>query len=604
MHFPIPDNEDERLAYLESLNLQSSPPIQEIQDLCDLAAELTRSDIALVSLIGKDEQRFAANHGLTGVSGTPREQAFCSHAIMNSGQFIVEDARTDSRFSSNPLVTGEPNIVAYAGTVLEPEPDLRVGTMCVINRTPRRYSAFELQALERIGRSVSALLSTYRDRVRLKEALDSTADAQRKLQQAAQIDALTELLNYSAFGRICEKRIARHQGHSYLAIIDVDQFKQINDRHGHQFGDRYLKTFAAALWRGLPEDAVLGRLGGDEFGVFYQTDDSSPDHFVLLLETCEQFLLDACRSLGLQKAGRASFGVSMIPHHADTYEQMYQLADVALYASKQSGRSRITLYDKEIDQQFNTISLRRSFEDACENGRIVPYFQPIADIATGETLFFEMLCRWNHPARGLLMPADFFLLFDDHQCAPQITFTLSAQIPGAHLRSHAARQSARICINVTAHDLYHPEFFEEIERALRKSGVAWTNIVIEISENLVLDGTTGELYERVVELKRRGAKIALDDFGTGHSGFKHLKSWPVDIVKIDKSFIRNICKDRQDRAIVESIVRLSKYLGKLTIAEGVETREQLEALREIGCDAAQGYYFGRPAREMATRVTA
>lgn len=598
MKFPIPRNEADRLAYLESLQIPTSQTIPEIQGLCDLVAELTNSDIALVSMIEKDEQRFAAIHGLDGLHGTPREHAFCTHAIMNTGQFIVEDAARDARFANNPLVTGAPNIAAYAGTVLEPEPDMRIGTICVINKTPRVYSSEELSILERIGNAVAALLSTYRHRVRLVNALKSAEEAQHQLQKAALYDGLTGLYNHSAFGRICEEMTAKSQGNSYLAIVDVDEFKSINDRHGHYFGDRFLKAFATALQTALPAEAAVGRLGGDEFGIFLETREPDLDRFLSLLKTCERSVNDACLELGGHIAGRASFGVSVMPDHGRTYEQMFQHADVALYASKQKGRNRITVFSEEINRQFNTLALRKNFDEACANGLIVPYFQPIVDIASGETLFYEMLCRWNHPTRGLLPPSEFLRLFDDHLCAPKITLTLAAQIRMEEVRAAVGGLAPRVTINVTAHDLHHPLFFEKVEATFPISGLKWSDVVFEITENLVLDAPSRQLHDRILEIRSRGAKIALDDFGTGHSGFQHLKAWPVDIVKIDKSFTKNICFDVRDRAIVKTIVELSQYLGKFTIAEGVEELGQLDVLREIGCDAAQGFLFGRPRPEI------
>ena len=580
---------------MNSLRVDFSAPIKEIQDLCNLASKVAGSEIALVSLVGESEQRFAANIGLDGVSATARSVAFCAHAIMTSDQLVVQDATRDARFSTNPLVTGAPDIRSYAGTVLEPEPGIRIGTLCVIDRTPRIYSSQILEQLGHIGGAVSALLVAHRDRLILQENLVESQRREIAMRHLSETDALTGLMNAACFRIRLQERMKQVSRPAALVLMDADRFKLVNDRYGHAFGDIYLKTLADALKSSFPPGRLIGRLGGDEFGLLFEDQSAEPNCLNAALDQCMSKILNATEKLDKPDLGLVSFGASLFPQHADNYEQLYLFADVALYASKENGRNKATTYSDGLGEKFNLRTLRASFEEARSNGAIQPFYQPKINLNSGEIEGFEVLCRWDHPQRGLLTPNAFEALLNDYHTAPMLTHTILTSVcrDYRHLRE-LGLHPGNLAVNLTVYDLKDPEFTLDMDHYLVSAGLDWTDLTIEVTETVIMGDIKDQVFRTMKDLRQRGAKIALDDFGTGYGGLQHLKSWPVDILKIDKSFVDDLCEDKRDYAIVKSIISLGQALGLSIVAEGVETIAQASVLRDLGCNTAQGYFFGRP----------
>jgi len=592
---PVPANEPERLAALRALRLDFSTPISEVQELCRLAADVAGAPIALVSLIDEHEQKFAANIGLDGLSGTPRAHAFCAHAIMSSGQMTVEDATLDDRFAGNPLVTGAPGIRSYAGTVLEPDAGIRLGTLCVINTRPRLFEATTLAQLRQIGGAISALLIAHRDRLRLHDALMDSLDRETLTRRAAETDALTGLSNAAHFREQSRQSLQPGAAPMALVLMDADRFKLVNDRYGHVFGDAYLRCIGDALRAAAPPGTLIGRLGGDEFGMLFRDEFAAPDRLDRALERCMAEISRAALDLDKPDLGHVSLGASLFPQHADNYEQLYLFADVALYASKENGRNRRTTYSDALGEKFNLRTLRLSFEEARRDKAIIPFYQPVIDLRSGRHVGFEILCRWNHPQRGLLTPAAFSALLTDHHSSPVITHEVLRQACRDYrsLRQMGLSPGG-LAVNVTAHDLKDPDFLLGIDYYLASAGIDWSDLTIEVTETVVMGERDDQVFRSMTEARARGARVALDDFGTGYGGLQHLKSWPVDIIKIDRSFIADLGFDCRDRAIIRSIISLARELEMGIIAEGVENAGQVRILSEMGCNTAQGYLFSRP----------
>ena len=516
MVLPASDTETRRLAVLDSLAINFDAPIAEIQSLCELAAASMGSQIALVSLVKKDEQQFAASVGLDGLSSTPRGVSFCAHAIADSGPLVVEDATRDPRFCDNPLVTGAPGIRSYAATPLEPEPGMRVGTLCVGELHPRRFTQKELATLAQIGGAVTALLLAHRDRIRLRHALKFSQKREELVQRIANTDGLTGLVNAASFRRNLEKRLKAGAQNAAVVLMDADRFKLVNDRYGHSFGDRYLATLAKALKKAMPERAEIGRLGGDEFGMFVEGEDARPANLKSLLERCSTEIFHAAMNLGKPDLGRVSFGASLCPQHGQSYEELYQVSDVALYAAKESGRAQAVIYDETLGDRFNLRALRNQFEAACRGGAIHPYYQPKIDLATGGHSGFEVLCRWDHPQRGLLAPGTFAALLSDHYTAPMITNEILRRTCENYRDLRALGLSpGRLAVNLTCYDLSDPEFADDMEHYLVEAGLSWQDVSIEVTETVVMGSRDDQVYRAMGDMRQRGASIALDDFGTG-----------------------------------------------------------------------------------------
>ncbi len=597
MTIPVPSNEDARLAELASLRIPFEDPLQELQALCEVAARIAGTPVALVSLVLEDEQRFAANIGLEGVTGTPRSVAFCAHAIMGDDLLVVTDANRDERFASNPLVTGEPGIRAYAGAPLNTDADLRVGTLCVIDFEPRPFTPEQIADLEKLGHAAAGILNAHRAKLDLAGELAKAKEREVQLRHAARHDGLTGLLNAKTFREAAADAIAR----SYeavpmaLVLVDVDHFKTVNDRYGHALGDAYLRGFAAALRDNSPDDALIGRLGGDEFAVlltgFGQHDHTTDE----IIGRWRDGLKNLARTMARNELGRASIGVAFTPDHAQMLEPLYQFADVALYASKENGRNRTTHYSEALCSMHNMRSFRTEILSALDRNEIVPFYQPKVDLRTNEMTGLEVLCRWHHPTRGILKATDYAVAFRDQSISPHITRAMFQKAVDDFARwGRAGLFAGRLSINATVYDLSDPSFAPEIDAMLRDVGIAWQRITIEVTETVVMGEQGDQVYLSLEDLRGRGAHIALDDFGTGYGGLQHFRSWPIDVVKLDRSFVAQLPDAPRDKRIVRAIVELARDFGLRVVAEGIETEAQYEALKAMGCQTGQGFFLGEP----------
>jgi diguanylate cyclase (GGDEF)-like protein len=588
---PIPENESDRLHFLRNLRLDFSAPIPELQKLAEVASVLADTPIALVSLVDAEAQTFAANVGLPGVEGTSRDVAFCAHAIMGSDQLVVSDAEADPRFRDNPLVTGAPDIRSYVGSVLEPEDGVRLGTLCVIDTKARDFSSDVLAQLDRLSDAATALLLAYRDRLALRERLALKEGQQAVLRKKADCDPLTGLLNQAGFRERVEAKLAKARGPETLAIVDVDHFKQVNDRWGHPFGDRYLQTIAEGLSKNLGADAVVGRIGGDEFAALLPAE--SPEAQTTAIDRARTWIRGAAVDLGKPELGRLSIGLcsfAQVPERS--FEALYQRADIALYATKERGRNATTRFSKDLDAHFNLRALRARFAEALTMGEVRPYFQPKVRLCDGRVAGFELLARWHDPRRGLLMPAQFHKVLTDPSVGPELTRRMIAGAIEALVEaSKRGMPPVRMAINVTHHDLGDATFVEETDWRLRGAGLDWRYLAFEVTEKAILNDTQSEVRRRLEEIRERGSEVALDDFGTGHAGLLHLRDWPIDVLKLDATFVKGIVENDRDRAIVHSMVDLAHRLDLKVVAEGIEVASVARQLHDMGCAEGQGFLF-------------
>ena len=599
--YPIPQNERERLRFLRSLRLDFSAPIPELQKLAEVASRIADTPIALVSLVDAEVQSFAANVGLPGVQSTSRDVAFCAHAIMDTDQLVVPDAEADPRFRDNPLVTGAPDIRSYVGSVLAPEDGVRLGTLCVIDTKPRHFSPDILAQLDHLSAAATALVLAHRDRLALRDRLELEAREQAALRDKAECDPLTGLLNQAGFRDGVEATLADAQGPETLAIIDVDHFKEVNDRWGHPFGDRYLKVIARGLSENLGPKTIVGRIGGDEFAALLPAD--SPDAQMSAIERTRLSIRGAAVDLGKPELGRLSIGLCSIAQVPErSFEALYQRADIALYATKERGRNATTRYSKDLDARFNLRALRARFAEALTKDEVMPFFQPKVSLSNGRVMGFELLARWHDPKRGLLMPAQFQKVLTDPSVGPGLTRRMLTGAVGALVEARArGMPRVRMAINVTHHDLGDPTFAEETDWMLRGAGLDWRNIAFEVTEKTILNDTQIKVRESLEEIRKRGSEIALDDFGTGHAGLLHLRDWPIDVLKLDATFVKGIAENGRDEAIVHSVVDLAHRLELGVVAEGIETGPVAQKLRDMGCAQGQGFLFS-PAVEEPTAL--
>ncbi|QOL82311.1 putative bifunctional diguanylate cyclase/phosphodiesterase [Pseudooceanicola spongiae] len=449
--------------------------------------------------------------------------------------------------------------------------------------------------LDQVALNFEFLLDGWWARFALEQDLSDSRKRALRLQRISETDPLTGLENTSAFEGKVRERLTDPDQPSAFILIDIDHFKLVNDLYGHQFGDTYLKVVSKAIYDSFQSGSIVGRLGGDEFGVLTDLPKMGDSYLRSLLSRCRNTILRATAYMNKPELGRVSIGAALFPDQSLEYEHLYKRADLALYASKASGRGMATVYSDEVGNRFDQSELAKTFQAACRAGQVVPYFQPIIDLASGETRAFEVLCRWENPRHGVITAEMFSAIFEDHNLATLLTrHMIQSALKHFTAGQRDLKVPAKMSLNVTYFDLMDREFVFDFQAALSDFNVEWSSIIIEVQETVVMGEPNGQVFRSLEELRRRGAQIALDDFGTGYGALRHLKNWPVDIVKIDRSFVRDLSTDFRDRAIVNSIIQLAKELGFSVVAEGIETRDQATQLVEMGCEFGQGFIYGRP----------
>ncbi len=413
------------------------------------------------------------------------------------------------------------------------------------------------------------------------------------LEKQSRVDQLTGLENSISFESHANVRFGQSEMRKALIILDIDHFKTINDLYGHQFGDGYLRTIAEALRNAFPDTSIVGRLGGDEFGILLDLPEHSRNYLESSMLRCRTSILRSTATLGKPDLGRVSMGAALFPDHGRKFETLFDLADSALYVSKNAGRGVQTVFSPEVHQRFNKREIGRKFREAKSADRIQPHFQPIHDLATGACLGFELLARWQDDQRRLMKQETVTAILSDYRYAEQFTHTMVRQaFEVFETLEWRGNKPPTLAINVTTFDLMNPEFVFEFQSLLSDAnGPDWDSIVIEVTESIMLGPRNGQVFRTLEELRLRGARVALDDFGTGYSGLQHLGGWPVDVLKIDRGFIDRMEHSATDGAIVEAIVRLAKRADLAIVAEGIETPNQLRRLVEMNCASGQGFLF-------------
>ncbi|MBL7252941.1 EAL domain-containing protein [Actinoplanes sp. LDG1-01] len=418
--------------------------------------------------------------------------------------------------------------------------------------------------------------------------------AQRENRRLAVTDPLTGLYNRALIAeRLAEvtHQPPRKGRYSAVLLIDLDRFKPINDAYGHEAGDAVLRAVAAAMRAVIRSGDTAGRLGGDEFAVVLPALPSPA-----AAEGIAQRLVDALRTPvifgDLVLSVEASIGVAF---HDETTTDMTQLmahADAAMYAAKRSGRGHFRVYNLELDTQARDAELRR----AVENDELVVHFQPVVDLHGGDRTAVEALVRWNHPTRGLLMPGAFIDLAEE----------TGAVIPiGEWVLRDACRQAAGwraehpgldelyVSVNLSARQVVQADLVATIRDILDETGFPADRLVLELTESVVLQ-PDDQTVERLNTLREMGIGISVDDFGTGYAALSYLRTLPVTVLKMDRSFVTGIDTDPGTYAVAEAVVRLAQAYQLYVVAEGIETAEQARCLVEMGCTYGQGYYFARP----------
>jgi diguanylate cyclase (GGDEF)-like protein len=430
------------------------------------------------------------------------------------------------------------------------------------------------------------------------EDVTERQQAEASIAFMARHDALTGLANRVLFQERLEQALAMVGRGNEFAIIylDLDHFKPVNDTLGHPVGDALLQAVADRLRACVREGDTVARLGGDEFAII-QLAIGQPAHAELLTARIIEVFQDPFEIQGHQISVGISMGVALAPGDASAGETLLRNADIALYLAKTEGRGTARFFEPEMDAH---IHLRRTLEvdlrDAIVRREFELYYQPFISLAAGTVTGFEALLRWHHPVRGLVSPEEFITVAEETGMIVAI---------GAWVLRTACFEAASwpgdisVAINLSPVQFRKGKLVAAVQEALAASGLQPDRLELEITESVVLHKTAGTLAA-LHELRAMGIAIALDDFGTGYSSLSYLRSFPFDKIKIDQSFIRDLANNKESMSILRAITGLGRSLSMKTTAEGVETQEQLDKLREEGCTQVQGYLFSgpRPAREL------
>ncbi len=422
--------------------------------------------------------------------------------------------------------------------------------------------------------------------------------AEEKISFQAFHDLLTQLPNRVLFRDRLELALVharRRNGMVGVMFIDLDRFKLVNDTYGHAEGDQLLIGFAQRLKDCLRAGDTLSRLGGDEFTVLLpeisHLQDAAGVAEKIIDELRQPFKLG-----GKDFLATVSLGISTFPHDGDTVEKLVSHADLAMYQVKTRGKNGYGFYTEKLSENHrDRISLENDLRRAIDNNEFVLHYQPQVCLRSRRTIGVEALVRWNHPTQGLLQPSHFISLAEEiglvHHISDWVMKEGCRQLAQWRAAGHT---ELRLALNLSARDFERKDLIERIIAAPAAFDIPPDRIEIEITESLLLDDAEG-VIDIVRKLRHKGMRVAIDDFGTRYSSLNYLRRFPVSSVKIDQSFVRDLGRDQGAASIILAIVGIARGFSLHLLAEGVETAEQENMLRELGCDEMQGYHFGRPA---------
>jgi len=420
----------------------------------------------------------------------------------------------------------------------------------------------------------------------------------QQLLWASEHDPLTGLPNRRAFQARLKASVLRSMGSGSnvgLLLVDVDHFKYVNDSLGHTAGDRLLREFAKRLQGALRNDDFVARIGGDEFAIIVE-DLRSSDDLLLVGEYAGKALKAPIRLEGRSLSSGATIGGAIFPQDAATANDLFNVADTALYALKTDGRGGTRLFHSRMREESRRVASQLSLARlAIRDQSLVPFFQPKVDLKSGQLVGFEALLRWHDRKRGFQLPHTIEEAFKEYELASEIGALMQRRV-FEQVRDWLDRgvNFGRISLNGAPAEFLRDDYAERLLLLLAQHDIPASFIEVEVTEHALMDRSSRYVERALTMLKRAGVTVALDDFGTGYSSLSHLRDFPVDVVKVDKSFVQAINSDSEIAAIVGAVINLASSLDMQSVAEGIETEQQLTLLRSMGCRVGQGFALGAP----------
>ncbi|HEY9202166.1 MAG TPA: EAL domain-containing protein [Gammaproteobacteria bacterium] len=427
----------------------------------------------------------------------------------------------------------------------------------------------------------------------------SNISARKELDWQLRHDELTGLANRAYFLSYLETCLKQREASQMFAVlfVDLDHFNLTNDCFGHEVGDKLLVQVAKLLSKHVKQDEMLARLGGDEFAMLKCADNGRQEleAFILLIR---ELLAQAVQVDGFDIYSSASIGVVIIDEADLSANELLRDADAALYHAKSKGRNRHEYFDQEMRKRVvQRVQLGNELREAIRQDQFEVYYQPIVDIVEGKLQGFEALIRWQHPQKGMVPPDEFIPVAEETGLIFAITrMVLEKVCHQLDLWTQQGVEDIKVSVNCSARDFNEGRLKQTISEVVEASGIDINRLALELTESSIMEDVESSM-QTMRELSEMGVTVSIDDFGTGYSSFSYLKQFAIAKLKIDREFIRDIPHNEDDAAIVEAIIAMAKRLKIRVVAEGVETREQLQFLQNAGCDLVQGYLLGKPMPE-------
>jgi diguanylate cyclase (GGDEF)-like protein len=452
------------------------------------------------------------------------------------------------------------------------------------------FTPGSVDLLQRIADNIAFALDNF-------DRADEKTLADERIEYLASHDSLTGLPNRDMFNRLLHEAMEtarRRQLQFALLFIDLDRFKIINDSLGHEAGDALLAEIATRLRRNLRSSDIVARLGGDEFVVILEhTADRGA-----IEEIARQLLAavgEPVRLSGHECHATASIGVAMFPDHGSSVHTLTKNADMAMYLAKEDGKNNFRFFTKEVKMpSIERLTLENCLRHALPRDEFSLHYQPKVDLATGQLTGVEALLRWTHPEYGMLPPGQFIPLAEETGLIVPIGRWVLREACAQNMAwQRRGLQPVSMAVNLSPRQFIDENLLQDIDEALAASGMSPVLLQIEVTESMMMRNVARAI-KVLDEIQSRGIRIAIDDFGTGYSSMSLMKQFPIDTIKIDRSFVRDLPDDTEDRAIAQAIINMGRALGMTIVAEGVETLEQEQFLRAHGCDEMQGFLFSRP----------
>ena len=589
----------ERLEFLyeATRTLSRSPEmVLALEGLLERSLESFRAEMAEIVLFGSEGNpplRTTLGPGDYKEVMEPMDPVVASElrALVDTDRPALHIARPFGSEQLRRYLDGR--LVTDAMVAMLPGEDRVIGTIMLANRygVIRSFTDEDLKLFETLANNASVALQYDR----LEQAVHQLRALQEQLHHQAFHDPLTDLANRSLFANQVKAALDADAGEVAVLFIDLDDFKTFNDSFGHGAGDELLVAVARRLRESVRPDDAIARLGGDEFAVMVSDERSVNESAKMVADRIMKAFEQPVSAAGEIIFVHLSIGMATT-HDSHDADELIRNADLAMYHAKESGKGRHAMFDPGMrDAVLKRHGLKEELQRAVERGQLIVEYQPIVALESGDVSAAEALVRWNHPGRGRLLPSEFVPLAEETGMIIALgQFVLEEACCSARSWQGAARGGAGIAVhvNLSAVELRDPNLPATVEAALEQSGLDANLLVLEITESLLQDAESSQAALQT--LQGLGVRLALDDFGTGYSSLSYLRSLPLDILKIAKPFVEGMARGSQESSFARMIIDLARALDLHVVAEGIESVEELDALRDLHCEFGQGFYLAMP----------